>query len=600
MKDQKYYFAVSYLKDVWPKNINNLFLAAPHLYHLLEINYELNDYNSIKDAPYLRATEDDLNTDAEYVDVKLKKYIKLITDRLNSIHNSDYSSNFWHKILSLGFLRYITTFHNTFKICETYFNENDYFCTPLHKDSYFTPKDFEEHRKCFMNSEFGFEQIFSIYINLFYPDKYKNITAQYEHNVAPKLTFRQKIKYSEIYLFGKDLVYLFKDQIVKKRLKIGILGAYFSKGNIDLLNKKSNRKIWLLNFPNYYKLNRTKLSLKDRHAMSAMESDFDKFDQFFFSSMYYCMPSIFIEGFKDIEKKLNSYIKKYPNLKYVVNENWISHTYNSITIALMQEKGCIHIFNEHNSLFHPYAGKLTEYFIDYSDIFTTLGWKSSHPKVKQLGSLFQFTHPVSNVKKHKILFIAGALGFRASHYSGAWGNWEGNAYKAFEFNKVFFSMLQQSTLKKITYRGYPMHKIKHIQLYNKEYYYKDLLKHTIKADVKESSKKQMSEAHLIIIDYMATSFIECFYMNLPTIVFWNKNTVFLKDEYKDFLTPLIKVGICQTDAKEAANFIEKIKDNPEEWWLSKEVQTARNTFIKTNLGKPKALLDYLLSLIQTS
>ena len=158
-------------------------------------------------------------------------------------------------------------------------------------------------------------------------------------------------------------------------------------------------------------------------------------------------------------------MNSFKSLRHVVSENWISDTQNSIFIGLAQQKFIKHISNEHNCFFHPYAGSYIKHVIDMSDIYATIGWKNnSISNLIKSGSLFQFTIEKSNLKNHNLLFISGAVAAKATHFSGAYGYCEEKAINSVNFNISFFSALNKSTLKEITYRGYPSKKIKHIQL----------------------------------------------------------------------------------------------------------------------------------------
>jgi putative transferase (TIGR04331 family) len=109
----------------------------------------------------------------------------------------------------------------------------------------------------------------------------------------------------------------------------------------------------------------------------------------------------------------------------------------------------------------------------------------------------------------------------------------------------------------------------------------------------------MRQSELVVIDYISTSYLECLVMNIPFILFWDIEAYYLKDEYADFFTPLVNVGICQTNPAEAAKFVEKIKDNPAEWWFSESTQAGRKEFMDKNLGEPQVMIDYLLGLANT-
>ena len=110
----------------------------------------------------------------------------------------------------------------------------------------------------------------------------------------------------------------------------------FSSKNISNLIKKSKQRIGLLNIPLFnYKnnpLNNTK-----RKILSKFEKDFDRFDKFFFKSLFYCFPKIFIEDFVEIESLFKKRLNELNKLRYIISENWISDTQNSIFIAFSSQ-----------------------------------------------------------------------------------------------------------------------------------------------------------------------------------------------------------------------------------------------------------------------
>ena len=220
-------FIISNSPKIWRNNSKSLFIADPYVFHVLQMNNELSRFDSIKVSEYLRNTKEDLINDSNFVDEKYEKYIGIIANRLNEIHNKDYDSDFWQKSLSMAFIRYLTTFYNTFKICETYFNPKLHYCNVLSLKSYFTPNDFEDHRACFQNSDFGQEQIFSIYINLLYPDKFSQVDLDCVGKHNKHATLNQKIRSSKFFYKSKSLYYKLKYGISKGKIRIGVIGSYY-------------------------------------------------------------------------------------------------------------------------------------------------------------------------------------------------------------------------------------------------------------------------------------------------------------------------------------------------------------------------------------
>ena len=229
------------------------------------------------------------------------------------------------------------------------------------------------------------------------------------------------------------------------------------------------------------------------------------------------------------------------------------------------------------------------------DIYTTLGWNdNSNNKLIKGASLFPFPRKSNSLKNIKILFIASPLLVKSSHFSGIWGYAQENVPKSIKFNYTFFKNISETTLSEILYRGYPNKKRE--QMYNKEYSYKEFNNKLKKSNYQKSGKEEIQESQLVIIDYISTAYLESILMDIPTVFFWDMNAYYLNDKNKNFFKPLIDVGICQTDPIEAANFIENIKDDPLDWWLSQKVQNGKNQFLDNNFGKPEKMISYLVGL----
>ena len=105
-------------------------------------------------------------------------------------------------------------------------------------------------------------------------------------------------------------------------------------------------------------------------------------------------------------------------------------------------------------------------------------------------------------------------------------------------------------------------------------------------------------ADLVVIDYLSTSYLESLHMNIPTVCFWDPETMSLKNEFSNFYDDLIEAEIIHTTPHSAARHVENIYDNPQIWWQSKKVQNLKNRWLKRNFGKPDVLINYLLKLSQ--
>jgi putative transferase (TIGR04331 family) len=600
-------FIVSVYPKTWKKNYKKLFLAEPYVYQLLQKQGKLKNFDSITIIPHLRSSREDLIRGHNFVYEKYLKYVPLLTDKLNKIHNVNYSSFFWQKSLSLSLVRHITFLYDMFMQCESLDTEiHD--CSILSEKSYYIPKDFNDHRDFIQTTGYGQEQIFSIYIHLFYPSKFDVVTDKFtwpnvfksRENRWGKNLFDKILRITPLKLFGKAVEKVFK----VKDPQVVIVESFFSTKNLIRLILKSRGRVRPVTLNSDFKISNS-IDLSSRKQISSITGDVDNFDRFFFASLEYCFPRIFIEDFKIIFHHYSNYFSKFQNIKYVVNETWIGNNYSSIAIAILQNRGIKHINNEHNYISHHFLGNNNKYLFPLVDKFVTLGWFDENiPNLVKGSSLYSWYDGKRYIKEHLITYITGIPPIKTPEISAAYGDFGSfNAEKHLEFVTAFFNNLKITTLNNLVYRGYPIdaYAATHVEpqmvRYDQDFELKEYLKHVKNIDyTAQSAKLLMKKSRLVIVDYLSTSYLEAILVNVPTVFFWNMETYYLEEKYANIYEPLISAGICQTNPVDAAEFIESIKHNPEEWWEKESVQRARNLFLSQNFGSETILENYILLL----
>jgi putative transferase (TIGR04331 family) len=113
-------------------------------------------------------------------------------------------------------------------------------------------------------------------------------------------------------------------------------------------------------------------------------------------------------------------------------------------------------------------------------------------------------------------------------------------------------------------------------------------------------KHQITNNRIIISTYNATTFLESFAMNIPTVMFWNPNHWELRDPVKPYFTALKEVGVFHETPESAAIHISEIWDNVDNWWTSDSVSKAVSNFCenynKTNKNLVETIHKELIAL----
>lgn len=111
---------------------------------------------------------------------------------------------------------------------------------------------------------------------------------------------------------------------------------------------------------------------------------------------------------------------------------------------------------------------------------------------------------------------------------------------------------------------------------------------------------EFQKCKLIVVDHLATSFLEACAMNAPTILFWNPAHFVVIPDVAPYFDKLRSAGILFDNPQDAANKVNEIWNNVQEWWQQPEIQSARNEFCyqfaRTSKNWRKEWRDFLKTL----
>ena len=530
---------------------------------------------------------------------KHSKYSAILTERLNKLHNINYSDRYWQQLFYLGIKRYIALVYEFFNQVESRFDHENHDFRLLDKESFYTPFDLEDLRSYLSYSEHAYEQLFSIYIEQFYSELIGDDLKIMNIGVYKPKTKKQK------HSFIKRAIYSIYDKLKIFNPTVILLGVQYSPSKIKKLLLKSKSKIFLYVLAPFerpeVKLNN--IDVDKRDGLSVYNENFDKFDKFFFKTLESFFPIIFIEDYSDASKYYDYQAKLFPKVKYIISESWISSSSMMFFIAHQQKMhGTKFISTEHKGVAHTYENNLLEDMVNISDLFFTVGWY--HKDFDKSGKLIK-TGLMSPAKssndniveyKNKILYMtAPAYAKRTNYVGNNFFTGEDSKY-FFDFQKSFFSELDTQVLNNIIYRSAPIMRTLKIATYN----HLDILKKYIKYMQIDSGKYSgpdaMLSSKLVVINYMATGYIESIINNIPTIIFLNKN-MYLTSYGEEMYSELIDQEIIQSDPKKAAHFLMRVEKEPEKWWYSEEVQKARKSFLSKVVGDSCVLEKTILELM---
>ena len=101
----------------------------------------------------------------------------------------------------------------------------------------------------------------------------------------------------------------------------------------------------------------------------------------------------------------------------------------------------------------------------------------------------------------------------------------------------------------------------------------------------------LSQTRVFIASCNATSFLESFAMDVPTIMFWNPDHWELSEGVSPFFKSLVEAGILHYSPTSAAHKLSEIWDDVDRWWSSDLVTVARTRFCDSYNQSPPDLVS---------
>ncbi len=86
------------------------------------------------------------------------------------------------------------------------------------------------------------------------------------------------------------------------------------------------------------------------------------------------------------------------------------------------------------------------------------------------------------------------------------------------------------------------------------------------------------QSRLYIFTYNATTFLESFTMNVPTVIYWNPMHWELRESAAPYFDDLKPVGIFHETPQSAAQHVSVIWDNVDAWWADLALQEVLERF----------------------
>lgn len=519
--------------------------------------------------PYHWDDREKLYQDYKYLKTVYERYLTSLVRQLNQLHSVNHSVRYWriiigpwlHYFIAIIFDRYssLKKAYNTFKIDNTIILKS---C--LYK---WTPRDMDNFNSFFVGDIFN-QVIFSEIIRHLHLFPYEEIEIENDEVAVNKfdnivnLSLRSKIK-------------SYVRNLLIEACQIRNPSYVFVASNMGM--NQAWLEVNLGQIPSVFdeiKISPLKADEELRRAFVLNEGN-DEFEGILDILIPKLIPVAYIENYKKILKQSFLNYTKSPKVIFTSNACIYNEGFK-IWTAENIECGAKLINGQHGG--HYGTGLWNwqeEHEINISDKYFTWGWKSQdEPKVKPL--------PAAKYNTIKSKLNPDPEGYILWTWVGLsrYSYWMYSVPVAsqmlgyFEDQVNFLNCLSSDARELVLIRYKPdsdfgwgqAKRLKDLKIDIRDY------------DGKESLEKQLMKSRLFVGTYNATTFLETFVSNFPSILFWNPRHWELRRSAIPFFNELKRVGILFDSPEDAARKVNEIYLDPIKWWRTTEIQDVKNKF----------------------
>lgn len=291
------------------------------------------------------------------------------------------------------------------------------------------------------------------------------------------------------------------------------------------------------------------------------------FEEYLLNRIYKDIPVIFLEAFQNIQNKVNQMMYQ-PKAIFTANGHWNNELFKIFAAEQVHNKGVKFITMEHGGAIPPLFNTM-EFEEDTGDIRTT--WSTPyHHKHVQLPPNKLVCIKIKSKRKY-----CGVVGVELSRYPCRREATPIAGQTLVHYKQAcnFYYSLNNNIQEMFRIRPYPN------QGWNTKQRFIDNLG-IDKVHSDGTLYEFYSTAKVIICTYPQTTFSEAMSSGIPTILLYPEHLWETRPEFDSLLDILKRAKIVFVDPKSAAEHVNTIWDNPDQWWKSSEVLAARGSFHK--------------------
>lgn len=508
--------------------------------------------------------------DFQYLDKLYENYLRLLSEKLNSLHGENHSLRYWRLILSPWLYNFIEVFYDRYlsirsakdskKVTQTWIPPLDH--------SKNIPKDFSQ----FQEMQFG--ESYNLYL---YGYIIRNLGGvPYEQKSGwnnlclptPKkpVNFLEQLK-----KICKKFLEYYAKHIPKQLNSIVFVSSYLKARDLLRIQISLGQLPYPCSPLIVAKGSTPDIELRKKIVLQTSQNEFESLLGNLIPNQ---IPTVVIEEYADMKQRALIEFPKNPEVIFTANAGYINEGFK-FWAANSVEHGTKLTGTQHGGHYGVSLWSANEFHeIKIADQYFTWGWEESG----KTNVVPRFSGQLEGTKRTIRMDSQGGilwLGMSRPRYS----QWMFGAPVGAQMldylqdQELFFNSISHDVRKHFLLRFFPR---------DFDWQVAQRLAESL-PDLKQyhgnqSMYKLLNQNRLCIGTYNATTNLETLSANFPTIAYWNFDQWALRESAKPYFEDLCRVGIFHKTPESAARKVNEVFKNPQNWWQLSEVQDARENF----------------------
>lgn len=515
-----------------------------------------------------------LSNDYLYLNRLYEEILVQVSNCLNRIHGENHTTRYWRIIIGPWLYFFIAILYDRYqsilsaelsgKVTNTYIAK----CKP---DTWI-PKDFDEFRKYFIADDYN-HYLYSRIIETTSRLPYETKDSQKEQVFFAECKINLKESLPSLKSILKRIIKKSWKIVPDSLNRIVFVSSYFS--TIELMKLQlALRQVPY--HPPYIDLPHAIVDIKKRKEIKIdLNSSESEFGCLLAGLIPEQIPTCYIESYSLMKEKALKVFPSKPKMIFTANASYV-HEGFKLWAASHAESGAKFLGTQHGGFYGIGLWTANEdHEYEIYDKYYSWGWEdASREKIKPLPATKLIrTKKIRQDKDGRILM--GHMGMSRYAYS----------LLNMPIASTGYSIYLRGTFKFIEHLSEKAQELLLVRLFHDEDYGLCLKEQFVCECPSiecyrgpKSMLDQLKESRLFVGTYNATTYLESFAANYPTVLYWNPNQWEIRASAQPYIDMLSSAGILHYTPESAAEMVNDIYEDPLSWWNKPEIQEAKDQF----------------------